>query len=702
MKRKILFYLSLILFFDFLSCNGAANGKSKPSDLFALAARAVRLYNQSNVVLEGTVKGPGSITNASIQVIAVPDNGQCVNDDGTVNGSPIATAKSDSNGKYTVTYKKTGNPVCVVVLPSDGSQVDVFTPTTRTNAPKPWTGANNLTAIINEPTNSGFSTPTKTANVTPFTRMAQRRYAALSSISATNGGKVFLGIRGTRAINSDKPAKVEFGNNTAATLLDKANGDVMNAFFPKQDKKTFTLDSSNVNDSTYALRLGAIAITADTKGGGTADGSSSASDFEKVINFMEEDFSDGRFDGKKVDDSTGKIAQMTTTDFGGVVASKTEADGFLKSNFKSAQQQYDTYDTSVTSTSNDLLFCETDSLDAACSITVLPGSDPETWIFDDAENFIDLGETGDMGAVGYGTYGSTKTWYMTIVNGGGTDLKLKLPLTITGTQFVVTEQPDAVVAAGDATYFTVEFTPTSASTYTQSMTVTSNDPLYSPYQFYFTGTGQDLNTNLALWWSFDYGDASDDGPNGFDGTPSDPSETIEDRWEDPDTAFYFDNSASDDITCSPCTMGATTAVTISAWIAPDDLSSGNYTIMNRGTAANPDFRLAFTTNGTKIQFVTSTTGPSTSTLNYTILADDYIDYWTHVAAVFSGTQMTLYVDGVQVAQTTRTSGNVINSSSFQVGSKTSTADYFSGVIDEVRVYNRGLTAAQIAALANQD
>lgn len=61
-----------------------------------------------------------------------------------------------------------------------------------------------------------------------------------------------------------------------------------------------------------------------------ANGSTTSTDLEKVINFMEEDFSDGRFDGKKVDDATGKIATMSTTDFGGVVASKQAADDFLK------------------------------------------------------------------------------------------------------------------------------------------------------------------------------------------------------------------------------------------------------------------------------------------------------------------------------------------------------------------------------------
>jgi hypothetical protein len=74
--------------------------------------------SSSKVVLNGTVKGPGSITNAKVNVFATPANGQCVKDDGSLNGTPIATAVSDSNGKYDIVFDKTGSTVCVVVIPA--------------------------------------------------------------------------------------------------------------------------------------------------------------------------------------------------------------------------------------------------------------------------------------------------------------------------------------------------------------------------------------------------------------------------------------------------------------------------------------------------------------------------------------------------------------------------------------------------------
>ena len=108
------------IFIEFLSCNQKSGNNA--SELALLTGRYVRLAasgllggagglgssggsgSSSKVVLNGTVKGPGSITNAKVNVFATPANGQCVKDDGSLNGTPIATAVSDSNGKYDIVF----------------------------------------------------------------------------------------------------------------------------------------------------------------------------------------------------------------------------------------------------------------------------------------------------------------------------------------------------------------------------------------------------------------------------------------------------------------------------------------------------------------------------------------------------------------------------------------------------------------------
>ena len=74
--------------------------------------------------------------------------------------------------------------------------------------------------------------------------------------------------------------------------------------------------------------------------------------------------------------------------------------------------------------------------------------------------------------------------------------------------------------------------------------------------------------------------------------------------------------------------------------------------------------------------------------------------WTHVAAVFTGTQAVLYVNGQQVeaGEWTMSSGPWAEESvDVTVGANTWWSDYFDGVLDDVRVYDEALTAPEIQA-----
>jgi len=67
------------------------------------------------------------------------------------------------------------------------------------------------------------------------------------------------------------------------------------------------------------------------------------------------------------------------------------------------------------------------------------------------------------------------------------------------------------------------------------------------------------------------------------------------------------------------------------------------------------------------------------------------DVWTHVAGAYNGTNLVLYINGVQdstAASTVTIGGGGIK----QIGNKAGSDYYFNGTIDEVRIYNRALTA----------
>jgi hypothetical protein len=74
--------------------------------------------------------------------------------------------------------------------------------------------------------------------------------------------------------------------------------------------------------------------------------------------------------------------------------------------------------------------------------------------------------------------------------------------------------------------------------------------------------------------------------------------------------------------------------------------------------------------------------------------------WHHVAVTRNAATgaMVLYVDGVQQATATGPTGTRSAPANLRVGSLQTNLNFFAGQIDEVRLYNVALTAAQVAAL----
>jgi hypothetical protein len=74
--------------------------------------------------------------------------------------------------------------------------------------------------------------------------------------------------------------------------------------------------------------------------------------------------------------------------------------------------------------------------------------------------------------------------------------------------------------------------------------------------------------------------------------------------------------------------------------------------------------------------------------------------WSHVALTYNGATLRLYVNGVQVSSQARTGNIVTSTNALQIGGDSLFTQFFKGLIDEVRVYNVALTAAQIQSDMN--
>ena len=138
----------------------------------------------------------------------------------------------------------------------------------------------------------------------------------------------------------------------------------------------------------------------------------------------------------------------------------------------------------------------------------------------------------------------------------------------------------------------------------------------------------------------------------------------------------------------------TDALTLAAWVRPDVIS-GSHTIVNKWYAMD-SYSLSIA-NG-KIFFSVAFPGGTWGT---TVDAESpaVVGEWTHVAGVYDGSFIMLYLNGTMVASK-KASGDIQPSARpISVGNHPSWNAY-DGLIDEVRLYDTALTQLQVQELAS--
>ncbi len=137
----------------------------------------------------------------------------------------------------------------------------------------------------------------------------------------------------------------------------------------------------------------------------------------------------------------------------------------------------------------------------------------------------------------------------------------------------------------------------------------------------------------------------------------------------------------------------TTGMTLEAWVYPTSLNGWKTVLMKEQTGfasywlyANDDAsRPANVVNvgGTLRQLSAGSHLPTNT--------------WTHLAATYDGSTQKLYVNGVLVGSRSQTGAIALSSGALRIGGNSLWGEYFTGYIDEVRIYNRALSQAEIAS-----
>lgn len=276
------------------------------------------------------------------------------------------------------------------------------------------------------------------------------------------------------------------------------------------------------------------------------------------------------------------------------------------------------------------------------------------------------------------------------------------PTNSTSSGYYYTYTPSATAYALAATIESDKYIPKAA-----------NDGGYDPGR-YETGSNLALialQQGLVGWWTFEEGsgatakDYSGNGNNGvWAGTGGHYATGKVDSY-----AGQFDGTDDYVRVSNAPTINLTNGATLMGWINPASLASppsiiGKYA--SDPPSGSGSYLIQIPTSGGALQLViASSTG---SAIIDTATGAISTNAWYFIAGTYDGTSLTLFVNGLRQSTTLTgsASGNILATSLDLIFGARHTTDgasiqqFFTGKLDDLRVYSRPLSAPEIAAIYN--
>jgi prepilin-type N-terminal cleavage/methylation domain-containing protein len=210
-------------------------------------------------------------------------------------------------------------------------------------------------------------------------------------------------------------------------------------------------------------------------------------------------------------------------------------------------------------------------------------------------------------------------------------------------------------------------------------------------------------SGLAGYWKFDEGSgttANDSSSNGNKGTLMNGPSWVTGSSCKVGNCLSFDANTTYVSVLFSSSLNITGPLSMTAWIKP----SSGYCGPNGagGIAGNNrwvDWAIQIICSNRTIQFETTTSTIVTITTPGNAFS---FDTWNHVAFAYDGTQIVIYVDGA-AKKISAMSGAVqgsVQGTGLGSDANSNSGRLFNGPIDDLRIYNRALSAAEIQTIYN--
>src|SRR2546425_6460313 len=158
------------------------------------------------------------------------------------------------------------------------------------------------------------------------------------------------------------------------------------------------------------------------------------------------------------------------------------------------------------------------------------------------------------------------------------------------------------------------------------------------------------------------------------------------------SALAFNGTSAVVTVPNSTSLQLTTGMTLEAWVYPTVAPTGWRAVIDKNV--DRYYLMASSDQGNRPVIGGTWAAGNQNTVGPSVLA---VNTWTHLATTFDGATVRLYVNGAQVASQAQTTPLTTSTGTLQIGGDAYTGENFAGLIDEVRIYSRALSVAEIQA-----
>ena len=231
---------------------------------------------------------------------------------------------------------------------------------------------------------------------------------------------------------------------------------------------------------------------------------------------------------------------------------------------------------------------------------------------------------------------------------------------------------------------------TASTSYTYEIRATDPSNNLSPFSGTASNTTKAAASGLVAAYGFDQGSGTtvtDASGNGNNGTITNATWSTSGKYGG---ALQFNGTSALVTIPDSASLHLTTGLTLEAWVNPSTVNANWRDVVYKG---NDNYYLSATS--------TNASSPDGGLIAGGTYADAFgtsalpTNTWSFLTETYDGSTVRLYVNGTQVASTAHTGAIATSTNPLQIGGDSIYGQFFAGLIDNVRVYNTALSAAQI-------